>query len=273
MRSSRPSRAIVRTPTAIKVPAIGPLFWTIKILTTGMGEACSDYLAAVSIPLAVGIALIGMALAFWLEFRATRYSPGRYWFTVAMVAVFGTMMADGVHLVGIPYLASTALYIAVVATMFALWRRSEGTLSVHSIFTTRREIFYWVTVLATFALGTAAGDLVAGPLGFGYLSAGILFAVLILIPLIGWRSGRLNPVIAFWSAYVLTRPLGASFADWFGKPAGRSGLGLGDGPVTVVMIVIITLLVGLLIFRNARQVGSHTSTMADLSVRFEPAEH
>lgn len=273
MRSSRLSRAIFRTPAAVKVPAIGPLFWVIKILTTGMGEACSDFLAAVSIPLAIGVVLVGMALAFWLEFRATRHSPGRYWFTVAMVAVFGTMLADGVHLVGVPYLVSTAFYVVVVAAMFALWRRNEGTLSVHSIFTTRREVFYWATVLATFALGTAAGDLVARPLGLGYLPAGIVFTVLIAVPLIGWRSGRLNTVVAFWSAYVLTRPLGASFADWLGKPVARSGLGLGDGPVTLVMIVIIALLVGALIFRAARDVGSRTSTAVDALDRFEPAEH
>ena len=273
MQSTRLSRAIFATPAAVKVPVIGPLFWVIKILTTGMGEACSDFLAAVSIPLAIGVAMVGMALAFWLEFRATRYSPGRYWFTVAMVAVFGTMLADGVHLVGVPYLASTAFYVVVVAVLFALWRRSEGTLSVHSIFTSRREVFYWATVLATFALGTAAGDLVAGPLGLGYLPAGLVFTLLILIPLIGWRSGRLNTVVAFWSAYVLTRPLGASFADWFGKPATRSGLGLGDGPVMLVMIVIIALLVGTVIFRSARDVESRTSTTIDGSDRFEPAEH
>ena len=162
--TNRLSRAIFRTPAAVKVPAIGPLFWVIKILSTGMGEACSDFLAAVSIPLAVGVALVGMAVDSGSSSEPpspTQGAIGSPWHGGGL----RTRLADGVHLIGLPYLASTAFHVGVVVAMFALWRRSEGTLSGHSIFTTRREVFYWATVLATFALGTAAGDLVAGPLG------------------------------------------------------------------------------------------------------------
>jgi uncharacterized membrane-anchored protein len=162
-----------------------------------------------------------------------------------MVAVFGTMVADGPHVVlGLPYPVSTLLYLAVVAACFLMWRRREGTLSIHSITTRRRESFYWVTVLATFALGTALGDLTAMVWQLGFFWSGIVFAALIAVPAIGWARFGLNPVIAFWSAYVLTRPLGASFADWAGKPHHvAGGLGLGDGAVTLVTLVLIVGLV------------------------------
>ena len=235
-----------RAPLAVKVPAITGLFWVVKVLTTGMGEGLSDYLGGVSIALAGGVGLLGLLVALWLQFRARRYLAAVYWFAVAMVAVFGTMAADALHVVlGIPYPVSTAFYAVALATVFALWWRSEGTLSIHSIITPRREAFYWLTVLLTFALGTAAGDLTAFVLNLGYLGSTVLFAVLIALPGIAWRLG-LNPVVAFWTAYVLTRPLGASVADWLGKPHLRGGLGWGDGTVSGAAIVLIALLVGYL---------------------------
>ena len=231
-------------PTLSKVPRITAWFWLIKILTTGMGEAFSDYLGHASIALAGGVGAAGLAVALWRQLRTTRYVAAAYWFAVVMVAVFGTMAADGLHLVlKLPYVVTTTLYVVALAVVFRLWNQVEGTLSIHSIVTRRRELFYWLAVLATFALGTAAGDLTAMTLHLGYLWSGVIFAGAIAVPALGWWRFSLNPVLAFWSAYVLTRPLGASFADWLGKPTGKSGLGYGDGTVSLVATVLIVLLV------------------------------
>jgi len=230
-------------PLAAKVPEITALFWVIKILTTGTGEAASDWFASVNLLLAAAIGAVGFAVSMAVQFRTRRYVPAAYWFAVLMVAVFGTMAADGLHkVVGIPYVLTTALYAVALAVVFMLWRRTEGTLSIHSIHTRRRELWYWLTVLLTFALGTAAGDLTAFVVHLGYFWSGVLFAAAIAVPAVGWRSG-LNPVVAFWTAYVLTRPLGASFADWLGKSHALGGLGWGDDIVTAVATVVIALLV------------------------------
>lgn len=238
---------VVRRPVAAKVPEITALFWVIKILTTGLGEAASDYLGGVSIALAAVIGLLGFVAAMALQFRTRRYVPVVYWTAVLMVAVFGTMTADGPHKVlDIPYKVTTAIYAIALAIVFILWRRTEGTLSIHSITTRRREVWYWLTVLWTFALGTALGDLTAIALHLGFLASAVLFAVVIAVPAIGWRFG-LEPVVAFWSAYVITRPLGASIADWLGKPPSiAGGLGWGDGMVAGVGFALFLLLVGYL---------------------------
>jgi uncharacterized membrane-anchored protein len=234
-----------REPLAAKVPEITALFWVIKVLTTGMGEAASDYLGTVSLALAGVVGVLGFLGALWLQFRTRRYVPVVYWLAVAMVAVFGTMAADALHVaLDVPYLFSTAFYAVALAVVFALWRRSEGTLSIHSIVTRRRELWYWLTVLLTFALGTAAGDLTADTLRLGFFGSAVLFAVAIAVPALAWWRFRLNPVVAFWSAYVITRPLGASVADWLGKPHSfGGGLGYGDGTVAGVATVVIVALV------------------------------
>jgi uncharacterized membrane-anchored protein len=243
---SSPARRAGRRPEplAAKVPEITALFWVIKILTTGMGEATSDFLAKGNLVVAGVAGFAGFAVALWLQFRVRRYVAVVYWLAVAMVAVFGTMAADGLHVgLGIPYIVTTVFYAAVLAAVFILGHRSEGTLSIHSITTRRRETYYWLAVLATFALGTATGDLTAMTLHLGFLASGILFTGLILVPAVAWWRFRLNPIAAFWWAYVLTRPLGASFADWLSKSHQLSGLNLGDGQVAAVSAVIIALLV------------------------------
>jgi uncharacterized membrane-anchored protein len=241
--SARPGQRL--EPLAAKVPEITALFWVIKVLTTGMGEATSDFLAHTSLVLAGLIGALGFAVALWLQFRTRRYVAVVYWFAVVMVAVFGTMAADGLHVgLGVPYLVTTVFYAAVLAAVFVVWYRREGTLSIHSITTRRRETYYWITVLVTFALGTAAGDLTATSMGLGFLSSGVIFAVAITVPAIAWWRFGLNSVIAFWIAYVLTRPLGASFADWFGKKHSfGGGLGFGDGTVAAIATVLIGALV------------------------------
>jgi uncharacterized membrane-anchored protein len=243
--SPMPARATARPALIAKVPEVTALFWAIKVLTTGMGEAGADYLGGVSIALAGAVGVLVLVVALTVQFRAVEYVAARYWAAVAAVAVFGTMVADGPHKVlGLSYLACTLGCVALVAGCFLVWWRSEGTLSIHSITTRRREAFYWVTVLATFALGTALGDLTAMVWHLGFFWSGVLFTALIAVPALGWARFGLNPVVAFWSAYVLTRPLGASFADWAGKPHHPAGgLGLGDGPVTVVSLALIVALV------------------------------
>jgi uncharacterized membrane-anchored protein len=245
-RSAAPASA--REPLVAKVPEITVLFWVVKVLTTGMGEAAADYLGKVSLALAGGVGVLGFVVALWLQFRVRRYLAPVYWFAVAMVAVFGTMAADGVHVVlGVPYPALTAGYAGVLAAVFLVWRRSEGTLSIHGIVTRRRERYYWLTVLITFALGTAAGDLTAMSLHLGFAASALLFAAAIAVPALAWWRLRLDGTVAFWSAYVLTRPLGASVADWLGKPPSvAGGLGWGDGVVTMAATVLILVLVGVL---------------------------
>lgn len=239
-----PGRRPGRGPVAAKVPEITALFWLVKLLTTGMGETASDYLGHRSLVLAGLVGVIGLVAALRWQVRTTRYTAAAYWSAVAMVAVFGTMAADALHVIGgIPYAASTLFYAVVLAAVFVLWHRREGTLSIHSITSRSRELWYWATVFVTFALGTAAGDFTAAQLGWGYLPSAVLFAALIAVPALAWWRTRVSPVATFWAAYVLTRPLGASIADWVGKPASRSGLGLGDGPVTLVLLAAIAVLV------------------------------
>ncbi len=227
-----------------KVPEITAVFWVLKLLTTGMGEAMSDFLGSHSVPIAGAIGIFGLWFALWLQLRQRAYRAPVYWFAVMMVAIFGTMAADGVHDgASIPYAVTTPLFAGVTAAIFFLWYRSEGTLSIHTITTRRRESFYWAAVLATFALGTAAGDLTATTLQLGFFPSAVLFGSVIAIPAVGWWRLHLNPVVAFWFAYVVTRPIGASFADWFSKPHSITGLGLGDGTVSGVALVVFTALV------------------------------
>jgi uncharacterized membrane-anchored protein len=231
----------------VKVPEITVYFWVVKVLTTGMGEATSDFLVhRMPPPVAVLIGAAGLAAALWWQLTAARYRAVVYWLAVVMVAVFGTMAADVLHIgLGVPYVVSTALFAVSLAVVFTVWHRVEGTVSIHSISTRRRELFYWSAVMATFALGTAAGDMSARTLGFGYLASGIACAALIAVPLVAWRFG-LNPVVAFWFAYVVTRPLGASFADWMGVPHTLGGLAWGRGDVSIGLTVPIVLLVAFL---------------------------
>ncbi|WP_437437904.1 COG4705 family protein [Streptomyces olivoreticuli] len=235
-------------PLWSKVPEVTALFWGVKVLTTGMGETASDYLGRTLGPIPAGsLGLLGLAALLTLQFRSSRYRPWIYWSAIVMVSVFGTMAADVVHVVaGIPYAVSTVAFSLALAAVLVAWYASEKTLSIHSVRTRRRETFYWATVLATFALGTAIGDLTAGTLKLGYLPSGILFAALIAVPALAGRFAGLDPVTAFWAAYILTRPLGASFADWMGVSTGRGGLGWGTGPVSLALLLPIAALVGYL---------------------------
>ena len=194
MRRIRPLRSAHAQPLAAKVPEITLLFWILKLLTTGMGEAMSDFLGSVSVPLAGFIGIFGLWFALRLQLRAREYRAPVYWFAVMMVAIFGTMAADGVHIgASAPDAVTTTLYAMVVAGVFYVWYRREGTLSIHSITTRSREDYYWAAVLATFALGTAAGDLTATSLNLGFFGSVLLFAVVISIPALAWWRGKSEP--------------------------------------------------------------------------------
>ena len=223
------------------VPQVTALFWITKLLTTAMGETASDFLVKTFNPYAmVAATFVVFAAALVLQFSVRRYIPWVYWLAVLMVAVFGTMVADILHVqFGVPYLVSTAGFAVILAGVFVVWYATQRTLSVHRIDTRPREFFYWCAVLATFALGTAIGDLTAVTLGLGYLASGIMFGILFALPGIAYRWLGMGATAAFWTAYVLTRPFGASFSDWLARPRALGGLALGTGPVSLVLLVVI----------------------------------
>jgi uncharacterized membrane-anchored protein len=231
---------------ATKVPQITLLFWVAKLLTTGMGETTWDWFD-VALGQAAALALTGTALVVALaaQFAMRRYNAWVYWASVVMVSVFGTAVADIAHNdFGVPYTISTLSLLGAVAAVFGLWYAVEGTLSIHSIYTRRREGFYWAAVLLTFALGTAAGDWTATSLNLGYFPSGIVFLIVFLLPAVAYRWVGLGAVPAFWLSYIVTRPLGASFADFMAGPPSRGGLALGMPPISMVLTALILAVVG-----------------------------
>ena len=240
-------RALLRVfnqqPLAAKVPEVTALFWVIKISTTAAGEAISDmFVSNKKLGVVVEISMFGVALI--LQFASRRYAAIPYWFLALAIATAGTGVADTMHLVfGMPYAVTSLFWLGVLAAVFAVWNRNEHTLDIHSITTNRREKYYWCVVFATFALGTAVGDFVASTLGLGYIASALLFCGVILIPWAGWKFLHWNSIFAFWFAYVITRPIGASFADYFSKGHGVSGANFGDWQTALVMTTIVAVLV------------------------------
>lgn len=227
------------TPNRVADPSVS--FWTIKVLSTGAGEASSDFLVTrfdpVPTVLVTGVLFLVVLV---VQVGGGRYRPWSYWGAVVMVAVFGTMVADVVHVaLGVSYIVSTPVSLLVLVAVFLLWRRTEGTLDVHAVTTTRRQAFYWTAVIATFALGTAAGDLLAAEFHLGYLAAGVVFLGAMAVVVAARLTTLLRPVAGFWTAYVLTRPVGASFADWVAVPRTRGGLDLGPGLVSTVLLLAV----------------------------------
>ncbi|MGH9060069.1 MAG: COG4705 family protein, partial [Acidimicrobiales bacterium] len=218
-----------------------------------MGESTSDYLVHAMAPvLAVLLGFAGFVVAMILQFRMKRYVAWTYWLGVVMVGIFGTMAADVLHVgLGVPYTASTVFYAIVLIAVFVAWQRTEHTLSIHSVDTARREAFYWATVVATFAMGTALGDFTAYTLHLGYFPSAVIFAGVLAVPAAGYRWLRWNAIFSFWFAYVITRPFGAALADGLGKPRAVSGLGLGSGPVSVVLGAVIVAMVAYLAVTGA----------------------
>jgi uncharacterized membrane-anchored protein len=226
-----------------KVPAITAWFWIIKILGTTVGETAADYLNDTrglgldKTSIVVGIALV---VALGCQLRARRYVPALYWLVVVLVSIAGTLMTDNLvdgH--GVSLNVTTAGFALALVATFVGWYRSEHTLSIHTIVTTRREVWYWLTVLFTFALGTSAGDLVSEKLNIGYWKTGLIFVGLIALVAVAYFVVGVSEVVAFWAAYILTRPLGASLGDYLLQPHSAGGLGLGTGVTTFVFLAVI----------------------------------
>jgi uncharacterized membrane-anchored protein len=240
-----PVRALVN-----KVPEITLSFWAIKVLATTVGETAADYL---NFNLGIGLtdtslvvaALFAVALAF--QMRARKFHQPLYWLVVVLVSVVGTLVTDNLvdHL-GVPLQVLTPVFTVMLVATFGVWHAREKTLSMHHIDTPAREGWYWLAILLTFALGTAAGDLAAETLKLGYLDSTLIFAAAIALVAIAHYAFRLGAVASFWIAYVLTRPLGASFGDWLSQPVANGGLGLGASHTSLAFLAAILLLVAYL---------------------------
>ena len=229
-----------------KVPAVTAVFWIIKIMATTVGETGADFLAVhVGLgPALTGAIMLGLlAGALILQLRSRRYTPWMYWLTVVLVSVVGTQITDALtDGLGVSLYASTTAFALALAGVFAAWYWSQRSLSVHTITTTRRELFYWAAILFTFALGTAAGDLATEALGLGFRVGVLAFGALIALIAIAWRFG-LNSVLAFWLAYILTRPLGASLGDLLSQAPTYGGFGLGTVNTSLIFLAVIVSLV------------------------------
>ncbi len=233
-----------------KVPEVTAVFWVIKVLCTTVGETFADLLNdKLGLGLTMTTYIMGTFLIVFLiaQFTLTRYVPAIYWVTVVLLSVVGTLITDNLtDNFGVPLVTTTIVFSVVLAVVFSVWYAVEKTLSIHSITTVRREVFYWLAVLFTFALGTASGDLISEKLAIGYFWTTMLFATLIAaIALAHWKLG-LDAVLAFWSAYILTRPLGASIGDLLGQHHEDGGLGIGKLKTSVVFLLAIAALIGYL---------------------------
>ncbi|WP_088227286.1 hypothetical protein [Desulfosporosinus sp. FKB] len=253
-----------------KVPEVTIMFWIIKLLSTFMGEAASDFLSSlgehrggppsgmghgpggpqsgmsISFTPFMGIMCSVLILTMIIQIRSKHYEPWKYWLNVAAVAVFGTAAADAVHLGSL--MITSSVFAAILAVVLITWYITEKTLDVHNINTLRREIFYWATVLATFMLGTALGDFTAMSLHLGNFVSGLMFIGLIAVPAVAYKLFGMNEIASFWFAYIITRPLGASFADWLAHERG-----LGTGPVSLVSTIIILALVAYVSFNSKKE--------------------
>ncbi len=241
-----------------KVPEITIFFWVIKILATTVGETAADFL---SVTLSLGLSLTTavmsgvLAVALVAQFRSRRYVPSIYWLSVVLISVVGTLITDNlVDNLGVPLQVTTAFFAVVLPLTFAAWYAAERTLSIHTIVTTRREAFYWLVILFTFALGTAAGDLVGESFGLGYGLSAVQFGGLIALVALAFYGFRANAVLAFWLAYILTRPLGASLGDLLSQPRNLGGLGLGTTGTSGIFLVTILALV-IYLARSRRDVA------------------
>jgi uncharacterized membrane-anchored protein len=237
-----------------RVPEVTIEFWLIKLMAVTMGETAADYLA-VNLGLgltATSLLMTGVLIvALVLQFAQRRYVPPYYWAAVVLISIVGTLVTDNlVDNLGVA-LQTTAIGFAIaLAVTFAVWYAAEKTLSIHSIFTTSREAFYWLAILFTFALGTAVGDLVAEVFALGYLTTGLLFGGIIAVIAIAYYALKLNAILAFWLAYILTRPLGASFGDLLSQPLEYGGLGFGT---IITSLLFLSAIISLVIYMTAAQ--------------------
>ncbi|GGH19789.1 COG4705 family protein [Paenibacillus segetis] len=230
-----------------KVPEITIFFWIIKIMATTVGETAADLLnfnLNWGLTNTTYVMCVLLLITLFLQFRTKRYIPAIYWLAVVMISVVGTLITDNlVDNLGVSLVTTTIFFTAALIITFMAWYFSEKTLSVHSIHTIKRESFYWLAILFTFALGTAAGDLASEGLNWGYLNSALIFAALIAVITIAYYRFKLNAVTAFWIAYILTRPLGASIGDYLSQSSDNGGLNLGTVGISTIFLVIILSLV------------------------------
>lgn len=261
-----------------KVPEITIFFWIIKVLCTTVGETAADFLntnlnlGLTGTTIVMGVLLI---IVLFFQFRSKKYVPGIYWLVVVLLSVFGTLITDNLtDNLGVSLVTTTIVFSIALAVVFAAWYASEKTLSIHSIYTTRREAFYWLAILFTFALGTAAGDLVAERFDLGYLVSAIIFAALIALDTIAHKGFKLNAVLAFWIAYILTRPLGASLGDYFSQLPDDGGLGLGTVGTSALFLIAIFITVTYLAVtkKDAVAIEADTATSSSGTMEMEGAD-
>jgi uncharacterized membrane-anchored protein len=240
-------------PALNRVPNVTVDFWLIKLMAVTMGETAADYLA---VNLGLGLTVTSLIMsgilvvALILQFAQRRYVPWAYWLAVVLISVVGTLITDNlVDNFGVRLETTTIAFSIALAATFAVWYASERTLSIHTIFTTRREIFYWLAILFTFSLGTAAGDLVAETFDMGYLTTGLLFGGVIVLIAFAHYVFKLDGILAFWLAYILTRPLGASFGDLLSQPLEYGGLGFGT---TVTSLIFLGCIAGLVLYMTLK---------------------
>ena len=239
-----------------KVPEVTILFWIIKIMATTVGETAADFL---SVDLKFGLVgtscIMGALLLIFLflQIRTRKYVPWVYWATVVLISIVGTLVTDNlVDNFGVTLEATTIAFSVALLAIFIAWYASEKTLSIHTIYTTRRELFYWAAILFTFALGTAAGDLAAEGLQLGYATSALMFGAMIAIVTIAYYFLNANAVAAFWIAYILTRPFGASFGDLLSQPLDKGGLGLGTVGTSLAFLLVISAAICYLTFSRKK---------------------
>lgn len=245
-------------PVYNRVPKVTVDFWLIKLMAVTMGETAADYLAS-----SMGFGLFGtaaimsavLAVALYFQFAQKKYIPSFYWAAVVLISVVGTLITDCLIDFGVPLMTTTVVFTGLLAATFAAWYASEKTLSIHTIFTTKREAFYWLAILFTFSLGTAAGDLVAEQFALGYLTTGLLFGAIIAAFAFGYYVLKLNAILMFWLAYIFTRPLGASFGDLLSQPKEYGGMGFGT---TITSVLFLCGILGTVAYMSITHDGSET---------------
>jgi uncharacterized membrane-anchored protein len=231
-----------------KVPEVTVFFWIIKVLATTVGETAADFLndhlGLTGTTLVISVLLVGALVA---QFRSERYVPVKYWVTVVLISVVGTLASDNlVDNFGVPLAVTTVAFAVALGLTFRVWYRREHTLSIHTIVTPRREAYYWAAILFTFALGTSAGDLVAEEFSLGYRLSAIIFGALICVVAVVWARYRVNAVLSFWAAYILTRPLGASIGDYLSQAHRHGGLAFGTTKTSALFLAVILVMVAYL---------------------------
>jgi uncharacterized membrane-anchored protein len=251
-----------------KVPEVTIFFWLIKVLCTTVGETAADFLNdKMNFGLTNTTYVMGSLLfiTLFFQFRAKKYIPAIYWLAVVLISVLGTLITDNLtdHF-GISLVTTTIVFSIALAVTFVIWYARERTLSVHTINTIRREAFYWLAILFTFALGTAAGDLIAEKLNLGYLVSALLFGALIALVAVAHFRFKLNAVLTFWIAYILTRPLGASLGDYLSQPRHEGGLGLGT--IGTSALFLVTILSFVIYLTSTRKDVSAAETVAEEKV-------